>query len=262
MTRRDFGIIAQVNLDPLGLGHSTLGLTDGSIPALHKWNTEFTPYCVPNEFISSKIGEYVGLPLPPFGVTQPASEFPSKHIFSSMHFNFKGRDLDPIIPENCVTSLPELCAGILVFDVLVCNSDRHKKNLSGDGMDAPRVLRVFDQGNALFGAVTGREPVGVPRLEALKGRLGITGGAVTGGNRHILLDAFSNNAFFGEWADRFWRLQGDFISRICHEAIQYGLSAAEAIAAESFLNERKTKLRYLLNKHKDEFEGIATWGSL
>jgi hypothetical protein len=259
MAKARFGITALLDPDPLGLGHYTGGKVDGAVPAKHKWNTTWSPYLVANEFICGTIGRFLGLPIPPFAITEPPSETPARYMFSTLHFNYEGRDLRPVLPDNCVSSLPEMCARVIVFDVLIGNADRHDHNLAVDRMDEPRDMKVFDHDCALFGANFGNEPIGIERLSALRGRLGISAGPITGGNRHCLLRSIKSAEHFRTWTDQLWELGGNYLRRICSEAQQYGISQQEATAAADFLEDRSKDVAGILNRHKEEFVAVKPW---
>jgi hypothetical protein len=259
MAKQTFGIMAQCVADPLGFGQSTRGLFYGEVPAIHKWNTETSPYCVPNEFICGTLGTYLGLPIPPFAITVPPQGMAAKHMFSSLNFNFEGRDLRPVIPANCVASLAKLCTGIFLFDVLIANSDRHDSNLAVDRMDVPREMQVFDHECALFGANLGSHPHGIERLKKLRDRLGVSGGAVTGNNTHLFLREFLDTTHFREWINIIKNLQISFIKRTCQRSRRFGLTKEEAVEAESFLVHRKDNLEGIVTKHKKEFSAIKKW---
>ena len=47
--------------------------------------------------------------------------------------------------------LPDVCTGIVLFDVLIANCDRHDDNLVVDNDIAPREIYVYDHDIALFG---------------------------------------------------------------------------------------------------------------
>src|SRR3990170_1752400 len=66
---------------------------------------------------------------------------------------------DDVVPHRCCAALPQICSGILLFDLLVANSDRHVGNLKVDDPDNPLEIDVFDHDRALFGAVAGQATV-------------------------------------------------------------------------------------------------------
>ena len=257
--RRALGIRAAINLDQLDVGQALVaGRHAGDLPARHKFNTEASPYCVANELICAELGHHIRLPIPSFAITF-TDQLPVKYVFSTLDVNYAGRDLMPIDPTNCVKCLPELCAGILVFDIFVVNSDRHDENLVVDRTDNPREIYVYDHDAALFGTFSGG---GLDRLRELRHSLGVTAGPHSGGNRHCLLDAIETTAYFRPWISRIGGISYRFLSDVCNEARRYGITREEAEAAIEFLEKRKTSLVGLMSRHREEFTGISLWKTI
>jgi hypothetical protein len=213
-----------------------------------------SPYCVPNELICGEIGRFLRLPVPPFGVVHSTVE-KSTPLFASMRFAEDARR--GIDPERCIEEFPGWCAGVLMFDILVANEDRHDENLAVDSRSNPKSLYVFDHDTALFGWKSGE---GIQRLERLRDRLGVSGGTVTGGNRHCFLDLVSNADDLRQWLDRITTIPEWFIRAVCKEAVGVGISAKEAAAAEEFLKGRRHQLDCIIRKHKGEFKAVRQWG--
>jgi hypothetical protein len=90
----------------------------------------------------------------------------------------------------------KLAVGVLLFDVLIANPDRHAMNVHLDASRKPYRMSIFDHSHALFGYENGKAD---ERLSALKDSLGISGGTVTGQNRHCLLNAIPNDYFFSDY---------------------------------------------------------------
>jgi hypothetical protein len=151
------------------------GSTTATISAVVKGNSASAPYCIPNELICSRIGQFVGLPLPPSGIVGGASGVVS---FASLDFNLTGTSLPPIDVKKCWQVFPDVATGIVLFDIVIANSDRHASNLSADFSGAPPLMNVFDHSHALLGYQAGQ---GAKRLQDLRGRLGISAGPVSGG---------------------------------------------------------------------------------
>jgi len=255
-----FRILAQVREDQLGFAADPVGQFDGPIWAKHKWNSPLRPYCVANEVICAELGRFIGLPIPPYAVTYPEGT-EQRFWFSSLKFSFGAREDRPVLGDRVVECLPEVAAGIVVFDVLVANADRHDENLKVDNMNAPTQVRVYDHDQALFGG--GSTPTqGIPRLQQMHGRLGITGSTTTGGTRHELLNHFNTNVHFGSWCHRIGEIPASFIERLCDSCRQYELSREAADEAKNFLNDRKWGLREILNRNKQEFTGVEHWVTL
>lgn len=176
--------------------------------------------------------------------------------FAAVLVDFNGRDYSPVLPEECVSSMPGICTGILLFDVLIANGDRHDENLLVDQMVDPRDIRVIDHDAALFGTNAGQ---GIERLKNLRARLGISSGPITGGNRHVFLDHLNTNEYMGQWIDTISWLPHPFITQVCTEAIKLGISKEEADEAAAFLCDRRINLRGILNRHHKQFSQVKPW---
>jgi hypothetical protein len=255
-----FRILAQVNPDQLGFATDPVGSFVGPIRARHKWNSEYRPYCLANEVICAELGRFIGLPIPPYAVTNP-EDVEQKFWFSSLEFTFGSRQDRPVLGDRIVACLPELAAGILVFDVFIANADRHDENLKVDLMMEPTQVRVYDHDQALFGGAS-TTTQGIQRLTEMQGRLGISGGTTTGGRRHALLDHFKSNELFGHWCHIISEMPRSFLERTCRQCRLYGLTADEEERAAVFLNDRKWDLRSILTQHRKEFTGITNWLTL
>ena len=134
-------------------------------------------------------------------------------MFGSLDFNFDRDQLPPILPEPCWQHLPFECTGVLFFDILIANADRHDENLLVDNGLKPKRMIVFDHDQSLFGG--GGSLRGQERLDAIMTRLGVSGGPVTSGNRHCLLDGANTREYFGEWLKRIGSLPDWFIEDVC-----------------------------------------------
>lgn len=223
-----------------------------------KSNTQ-GPYCIPNEYICSTLGKALGLPIPPCGIAY-AKVHANPYWFASLDFNLDEDDsFPPIDPARCVAELPDFSAGLLLFDILVANSDRHTTNLHVDLSARPQKISVFDHSHALFGIVNGR---GRQRLADLRDELGTSGGPHTGGNRHCLLDHIATVAHFDKWVGRI-RLLPDYLIRdTCEEVIDRGIDQTEANTAVEFLTYRRDHLMDIVKGHQREFKAITQWSLL
>ncbi len=142
------------------LGIGVAGSSHVSTSAVAKCNGNNAPYCVPNELIASEIGRFLRLPLPPAGildVPKPPAAMPQRHWFASLDFNLVGNALPPVECARCVAELPDLSAGLLLFDILIGNCDRHPGNFSVDflAVNGPQ-MNIFDHSHALFGYIAGQ----------------------------------------------------------------------------------------------------------
>jgi hypothetical protein len=142
--------------------------------------------------------------------------------------------------------------GIVLFDILIANGDRHRGNLNLDNSQNPPRLTVFDHSHALFGSVNGS---GHSRLITLGDKLGINDG-----NRHCLLDAIKNDSHFREWLGRISSLPNYLIDGACDATVPLGMiTALEARTAKDFLKRRKNEIETLISANKVEFTSISQW---
>jgi len=237
------------------MGIGVAGAMQVTVSAVAKTNSDEAPYCVPNEVICAELGRFLRLPIPPCGIVRQP-QVPGAHWFASMDFNLTGNSLPPVDPQRCVKELPHECAGLLLFDVLVGNCDRHRRNFAVDFSTSLPQMSVFDHSHALFGYVPGKA---VDRLVGLRNRLGISGGVQTRGNRHCLLDVVSTDDYFGEWIGRLAALPNYLIDGLCNDATETGVSTAEAEEAARFLKHRRASMRSIIKDSQAEFRGIKTW---
>jgi hypothetical protein len=237
----------------MGVGVS--GSWQASISAVAKCNGPNAPYCVPNELISTEIGRILRLPIPPCGIIK-APNTATPFWFASLDFNLTGNALPPLDPLACFTDLPDLSTGLLLFDSLILNCDRHRGNLAMDKSIRPVQMNIFDHSHALFGFEPG---AGSRRLTDLKNRLGISGGPHTMGNRHCLLDVISADDHFDKWLSRIESIPDFFIEETCRDAEKLGITSIETEDVINFLKFRKQNLRAIILAHQTEFTSIRTW---
>jgi hypothetical protein len=219
------------------------------------------PYCVANEYVCGRIGALLGLPIPPGGVIQPQTDEQGA-AWVTLNFSPKNEPLPPIDPATVVAAVPDLSAGVIVFDLLIANTDRHTGNLAL--LPSKKRLDVFDHSHALMGARQGRVQ---QRLGELRSATGLSGAAVDdiGSNRHCLIDHVTDAPALLGWAEELQSIVSDrFLNRICAEAASLGVGATpeEMMRVEEFLRERRGNAKRLLYEHRDEFTAIPAdaWG--
>ena len=215
----------------------------GYVPAYHKRSWRESPYRIPNEFICTRLGELIGLPVAPCVLTY-SEAVAEQFIFSSLNFNADKHKLPPVEPEFCVKHLPWESAGVVIFDIWIANED-------------PKLMQVFDHDQALFG---GTASAGCERLEKLRLRLGMTGSTITGNNRHCLLDWLTSSEHFGQWTNIIWNVPDFVIQRLFHDLLKCKLiSNEECDKGTDFLITRKKMLAGLISNNQREFTGITNW---
>jgi hypothetical protein len=94
------------------------------------------------------------------------------------------------------------------------------------------------------------------RLEDLRDRLGMSGGSVTGQNRHCLLEVVDIWDHFPEWIERIRSIPLWFIREACHGIIGLGINARTAKSLVDFLEHRKENLGKLILDNRNEFPQI------
>ena len=197
--------------------------------------------------ICGEIGRFLRLPVPPCGVVY-ASDIDPSYWFASLDFNLVGEALPPVDPADCVKRLTDMATGIIVFDLLVGNPDRHVENISMDALGKPPSLNLFDHGVALFGSVEGEaERVLLDRRDKF----------VIG--RHCLIRHLPGSGHFMKWTERVALLPDYFIDDICNETVSLGVQKAEARAAADFLKHRRGTIRHLIRSNQASFPGIMDW---
>jgi hypothetical protein len=164
---------------------------------------------------------------------------------------------DDTIPNTVFNNHQNLCTGILLFDILIANPDRHIGNLKVDSAVNPKRVWIIDHERALCGVFKGDSQA---RLTSLEDRLGISGGSVTGQNRHCLLDVINTSKYIMDWIHRINTIPRWFIHDACMRIIRVGIDSRTARALCRFLDTRKGKVQTLIKNNKSEFTKIFDWG--
>jgi hypothetical protein len=229
------------------MGIGVAGSWQVSVSAVAKCNGPTVPYCVPNELICSEIGRFLRLPLPPAGIVD-APHAPQRYWFASLDFNLTGNSMPPVNAVRCAVELPDLSTGLILFDVLVGNVDRHPGNFSIDFASNPPQMNIFDHSHAMFGSAAGG---GQALLTANRNQLTI--------GAHCLLQFLSVDTFFVNWIERIEAIPDFFIEEVVEQSSDYGVTIHEATEAVSFLKYRRNNMRNLITGNKPVFRGITNW---
>lgn len=238
------------------VGGST-GAREVTLRGYAKENTADYPYTVANEFVASRIGHRLGLPLPPGSLVQP-SQPSGQPGWVTLAFTL----LDPpdVDPSEVVKEVPELAAAVLVFDLLIANQDRHAGNLWLDG----RRLDVFDHSHCLFGVEAG----GIEEhCNYVQDKFVLDGLHEHGidWHRHCLLDHIPSKQLILNAIDQFIPLLGDgFLGEVVQAVRKLGVGIDDAAANRllAFLSYRRENLRSLIKANQGEFGSIPAteWG--
>ncbi|MEM7478421.1 MAG: HipA family kinase [Planctomycetota bacterium] len=113
------------------------------INALAKKNPdhEFEIY---NELVASRLGQYMGLPIPVGMVLEKDSEL----FYASCHVSAATEELPDADLNRFCRDKADLACGVMVFDAWTANDDRHLENIWYNYYEDETF--VFDQGNALL----------------------------------------------------------------------------------------------------------------
>jgi hypothetical protein len=216
----------------------------------------------PLDAILKPIARFLLLPFPPFGFTHFAGQedvqLRRQTLFSELDFDYE-RENSPLPDlDICMTKLPELCAGILAFDIVVANPDRRRDHLWCDHAEQPTRLLMIDHDFALFGP-----QAGIPRLDALTNDLGLRDdlGEPEQENFHPFLRRLPSSRLLDEWYNRFLTLSSAtwYIREVCREAEQYGVSRRESNAAVDFLEYRSRNLEAIISSSRPAFTAVRDW---
>jgi hypothetical protein len=207
------------------------------------------PYDVAAEYICSELAHQLRLPVPPSFVAElPGEE--ATPAFTCLAFNLAGGRTPEIDPVQAIAAEPDLCTGVLVFDIWIVNIDRHTRNISFQALRTPHRLNVFDHSHALFFYPDG--------WSYFANRLGITGEPGRG-NRHCLLDVLDSAMYIPKWVERISKVPNYVIKEIFSDAVELGLPANLASDGARFFIDRRDRLASLIAAHRAEFSAVTDW---
>lgn len=240
------------------VGHTATAPFYVQLAGIAKTNGANAPYCLVNEVVCAELGRMLGLPLPPSTLidlpASPPKRPAAQKAFASLDFNLQGVRLPPVNPDECVRLLPDLSAGVVLFDVLILNTDRHRGNLSLDTTNQAR-LTVFDHSHALLGNTPSG---GVQRLTDGADILGVNR-VPFGGNHQCLLAALKDDRHFDKWLCRIEAIPEFVIDDLVGAAKDLGCSTAEGDSLGAFLKVRRSNIRRIIQNNQAAFSGIAQW---
>ena len=174
-------------------------------------------------------------------------------------YSFEGQAVTKnVIPSALYAKRPDLCTGIVVFDIFIINCDRNKTNIKVDKQSSPSVVHVFDHERSLF-YVYPKE--GTKRLQQGQSRLGITDSHDSGGQDewHCLIEHLDSIDILREWIHRVRTIPDWYIEDICNEVWKVSITKKERDAVIAFLKERRNEIGSLIQQHSDRFPQISNW---
>jgi len=215
---------------------STSGAHYADLAARAKTNSVISPYCVPNEFICQKLGEYLRLPMAQ-GIVITREWDDPPYLYAALDFSQDGEPFPPIVPEDCVQALPEMCAAAVLFDIFVANGDRSQNNIFFNANDQNPQMILFDHEAALLGTTAGQA----------EGRLTGSVRNQPGIPDHCLRPLIAPQSLTESvWIQRIRELPDYLIEETCQEAAPYGMTDLETKAVIAFLSTRRNELQSLI----------------
>lgn len=235
------------------VGNSATGTRQVELKGYGKVNSPAFPHTVANEFVASRLADRLGLPVPA-GALIPGDAEDEPLAWVSLAFT--GETPPPVDPAAVAAAQPSMAAAVLVFDLLIANTDRHAGNLHYRGSNG--LLYVYDHSHALLGTESA-----VPAyLDLMRDSFAIDG--AIRGNRHCLLDHVATAALVQASIDEVcYSLKDPFLKRVSEEVRDLALVGADdAERLMAFLSHRRDNLKKLVADHHGEFKAIAPkdWG--
>ena len=205
------------------------------IAAVAKKASAQYPHLIYNEIICANVARALLLPCPPGAVL----EHGAANYYFSLDFNHAGQALPPINNEALATSLPELCWGIILFDILIMNGDRHRKNISFD--TATNKVQIFDHSHALL-----RSAPDIPaHLQTNEDALAI-------GN-HCLAKKIVSRLGMDTWTAKILSKPNYFFEDLVRCATEIGYPVDHTTALSDFLKRRRDKISTLVGNNAAAF---------
>jgi hypothetical protein len=220
-----------------------------------KLPTTGAPFVVVNEFVAWRLASVVGLPVPPGTLL---GNHPSGAVgWVTLSYLPSHSVMPPVNPANVVAAFPELVAGVVVFDFIIANTDRHSGNLAlvtgpvltATGPQTRERLEVFDHSHAVVNNGihnNSRSPQNY--LHALKDEFVISG--------NCLLAHITSADDLLVWSHRMSRLLTDEVVReICEEAamITTDFTSDDASVLSEFLTSRRDTALTVIMAHAAQF---------
>ncbi len=219
---------------PVGIG--VTGAHHVGIAGIAKKADANDAYTVINEMVCSHLARALFLPCPPGALTEKSGE---KYFFS-LNFNMSGMALPPADATAIVANYPRLAWGIIAFDCLVMNGDRHPWNIAHDTFTSQ--VQIFDHSHAFLGP--GNEDISAI-FAAREGNLCIGG--------HCLAQEINDHDGRDFWSQRIASLPDFFIEELVLAATELGLPIDKKKDCVAFVKKRRAEVGSILTSNIASF---------
>jgi len=193
------------------------------------------PNIVINELLCNLLARALFLPCPPGALLDNAGD----NYFCSLNFNLAGQSLPPSPIPLVVQKCPELCWGVLLFDVLVMNPDRHNRNLAFDR--AMNRVQIFDHSRAFLPNKTTVESMMKDNI----GKLGFSG--------HCLKPEIATMDGFDLWTKRVKALPDYVVEEVVEEICDIGFPKDKKSVTIDFMKSRRNNIDSIVQTNIAEF---------
>jgi len=172
------------------------------LAAIAKKSSAQEPFIVCNELVCSYLAKSALLPSPPGALIEEGGD----PYFISLNFNLSGQALPPAPIDEILAEHPALSWGIILFDIWVMNSDRHRRNISYD--TTTRKIQIFDHSHAFL------SPSGdtAARLQACEDATAIGG--------HCLARRINHRNGLNDWVSKFQQVPDFYVEEVVEAAVE------------------------------------------
>jgi hypothetical protein len=160
----------------------------------------------------------------------------------SLDFNLAVQSLPPVTPATIVQNFPELSWGIIVFDSLVMNGDRHGANIAHD--TTTDRIQIFDHSHAYPTPGGDIEQT----LSARSANLAIGG--------HCLAGEVHNTDGLGLWLEKVKQIPDYYIDGIVDAGCKCGILPERKDLLATFMKNRRDNLGTLFSANLASFPKV------
>lgn len=205
------------------------------VATIAKTSNTKEPNIVINELACNLIARSLFLPCPPGILLDHGGDT----YFCSMNFNLAGQALPPIPVSTVLSNHPRLCWGIILFDILMMNPDRHRRNLAYDRTSDR--LQIFDHSRAFLPLTADIDSI----ISSNLGKLGL--------RAHCLQSEITTMDGFDFWSKRIKALPDFAIDETVSAICKVGFPHDKSNTAAGFLKSRRDQIDALVTTNIKQF---------